>query len=105
MENNKNAEAIQMLIKELKIERLPQKKQDEIIAEMGEALFKEIFIETMEKLGEEGRKKYIELSEKKDIVQADIDSFLDENIENYDEFVKGIIDNFKEDLLKVANKN
>ena len=36
------------------LEGMPVKQQEELIGKMGEALLKRIFLETMEKIGDEG---------------------------------------------------
>lgn len=61
MDNNKQSQALDELVKELGIDSLPENKQSELLIKMTEVLLKRIFIETMEKLGEQGRDEYEEL--------------------------------------------
>ena len=52
------------LIKELGINNLPEDKQAQIITKMTEVLLKKIFVETMDKLGEQGVEEYEKMLEK-----------------------------------------
>ena len=54
-EQTMQKDALAQLIKDLGIDTLSEDKQNELIVKMTEVLLKRIFLETMEKLGEQGR--------------------------------------------------
>jgi hypothetical protein len=90
--------AMLALVKDLGIDSLPQDKQNEIIIKMTEVLLKRIFIETMDRLGDEGRMEYEKLTEVEQIDQEKVTQFLKDKIANYDEMVNGIIEDFKMEM-------
>ena len=81
----------------LQLEKIPEEKREELINKMGEALFKRIFLETMERLGDIGVTEYDKLLEKQ--ASADeMDEFLEKRIPNYNEFLRSVVEKFKADL-------
>lgn len=90
------------LIEELALSELAPEKQDELLGKMLEALLKRIFMNTMERLGDEGVNEYEKLLEKETTEEKDVAAFLEAKIPDYDTFVKGIIDQFKKDIKAVA---
>lgn len=82
---------------ELGISNLPEDKQEDLIIRMTELLLKRIFIETMDKLDEEGRDKYEKLSEG-GADPRQIEEFLKSRISDYEEMVQKIIVNFKGEM-------
>ncbi len=86
------------LVRELHLEQLPKDKQEALLASMGEALLKRIFLETMEKIGDAGATEYEALLDT-GAKQEEIDTFLDKKIPGYDIFVRGIVTAFKEEML------
>ncbi|OGI17555.1 MAG: hypothetical protein A3J63_04145 [Candidatus Moranbacteria bacterium RIFCSPHIGHO2_02_FULL_40_12b] len=82
---------------ELGISNLPQDKQEDLIIRMTELLLKRIFIETMDKLDEEGRDEYEKLTEG-GAGPRQIEEFLKSRISDYEEMVQKIIVNFKEEM-------
>lgn len=91
----------QELITELSLQGLSSEKQEELLGKMLEALLKRIFLDTMEKMGEDGVTEYEKLIEGNADEQA-IARFIEEKIPGYDTFVAGIITNFKNELKAVA---
>ncbi len=87
------------LLDELGLENLPQEKKDQLLIKMTEALLKRIFIETMEKLDEKGRGEYDKLVEEKADPQK-MEEFLASRIGGYEEMVKKVIEEFKEEMKK-----
>ncbi|EKE15848.1 MAG: hypothetical protein ACD_11C00103G0050 [uncultured bacterium] len=98
MDNNTQSQALSDLVKDLKIESLPQDKQNKIIIKMTEALLKRIFIETMEAIGEKGRDEYEELL-KKNSSPEELEKFFMERIKDYDEFMQKVIVDFKKEII------
>lgn len=96
--NVAQAEALQQLIKDLGIDTLSQDKQNELIIKMTEVLLKRIFLETMDKLGEEGRDEYEKMSEG-EVAPQQVEEFFKEKINGYDEMVQGIIEEFKGEMM------
>ncbi|EKE25483.1 MAG: hypothetical protein ACD_5C00142G0004 [uncultured bacterium] len=99
---NTQTDAMQQLVKDLGIDALSQDKQNELIIKMTEVLLKRIFLETMEKLGENGREEYERMTEG-EVIPEQVEAFFKEKISNYDEMVQNVIDEFKEEMIK-ANK-
>lgn len=89
------------LVEELALSGLAPEKQDELLGKMLEALLKRIFMNTMERLGEDGVTEYEKLVESNPEEKA-VASFLETKIPNYDSFVQGIIEQFKKDVKAVA---
>lgn len=98
----KQTDALQQLIKDLGIDTLSQDKQNELIIKMTEVLLKRIFLETMEKLGENGREEYERMTEG-EVIPEQVEAFFKEKIHNYDEMVQNVINEFKEEMMS-ANK-
>ena len=101
-EQTMQKDALAQLIKDLGIDTLSEDKQNELIVKMTEVLLKRIFLETMEKLGEQGRAEYERMTEG-ELVPEQVEAFFKEKILNYDEMVQGVIDEFKEEMM-AANK-
>ncbi len=92
------------LIEELALSGLAPAKQDELLGKMIEALLKRIFMNTMERLGEEGVNEYEKLIENEATQEKDVADFLVKKIPDYDAFVNGIVDQFKKDIKAVATQ-
>ncbi len=98
--SNIRSQALDDLVKEMGIDSLPQEKQNELLIKMTEVLLKRIFIETMEKLGEQGRDEYEEIM-LKNPEPDELESFFSERISDYDNLVQKIIGDFKEEMTSV----
>lgn len=92
-------EALSQLIEDLGIGVLPIDKQNEIILRMTEVLLKRIFLETMEKLGENGRSEYEQLTEGA-IESEQVEDFFREKIQDYDKMVEGVVLEFKNEMMQ-----
>lgn len=101
-QNVAQAEVLQQLIKDLGIDTLSQDKQNELVIKMTEVLLKRIFLETMEKLGEQGREEYGKISEG-EIAPEKLEQFFKEKISNYDEMIQNIIEEFRADMMASNN--
>jgi len=99
---NAQSEALGQLIKDLGIDTLSQDKQSELIIKMTEVLLKRIFLETMEKLGEQGRDEYEKMSQG-EVDPQQVETFFKEKINNYDGMVEKIVEEFKVEMMQ-ANK-
>ena len=89
----------QELITAFHLEGIPKEKQEELIAKMGEAILTRIFLETMEKIGDEGVKEYEALLDRQ-AGEREISAFFEAKIPGYDIFVEDTVRKFKEDMLQ-----
>ena len=87
------------LLEELGLSNLPQDKQDELLIKMTEVLLKRIFLETMEKLGDEGMKEYDKMVEEGATAEQ-LEEFFKSKITNYDTMVQKVIEEFKGEMKK-----
>jgi hypothetical protein len=93
-----NYEALrQELITTFDLSGLTDEQQNDLLEKMSEALAKRVFLETMEKLGEEGMKEYERLTER-GATSEEIGLFLEEKIVGYTVFVQDIVNDFKHSL-------
>lgn len=87
------------IMEELGLSDLPQNKQEQLLIKMTEVVLKRIFLETMEKLTEEGRKEYENLVEN-GASSRQMEEFLQSKIPNYEIMVQKVVDDFKEEMKK-----
>lgn len=92
-------DAQKTLAEEMGLGGLSQDKQEELLVRMTEVLLKRIFLETLEKLSEDDQEAYSKMIDAGAEPQ-EIENFLKEKISNYDEMVKKIVDDFKEEMKK-----
>lgn len=100
---NVHDEALSQLVKDLGIDTLSQDKQNEIIIKMTEVLLKRIFLETMEKLGDNGREEYMNLMNQGEVAPEQVEAFFKERIANYDEVVGQVIEEFRGEMMQSQN--
>src|SRR4030042_4657681 len=89
------------IIEELGLENLPREKQEEILVKMTEVLLKKIYLETFEKLGEADREELAKMLDS----EADpekVEAYLRGKIEDYDGFVKKIVEDFTAEMKKTT---
>ncbi len=98
--SNVQSQALGQLIKDLGIDTLAEDKQNELIIKMTEVLLKRIFIETMDKLGEQGREEYEKISAGENVDPKIVETFFKEKINNYDEMVQKIIEEFRAEMVQ-----
>ena len=101
--SNPQSAALAVLIKDLGIDTLSEDKQNELIIKMTEVLLRRIFLETMEKLGEKGREEYEKITQG-EATPEQMEAFFKNNIKDYDEMVRGIIAEFKIEMMQSNNK-
>lgn len=85
------------LIDELGLADLPQEKQEQLMVKMTEVVLKRIFVETMEKLTEKDQEAYSEMIDK-NAAPEEVEKFLTEKISGYNEMVKKVVEDFKEEI-------
>ena len=65
---------------------------------MTEVILKRIFLETMEKLDDQGKDEYQKLAEGENATPEQMEEFLKSKIANYDELVQKVVDEFREEM-------
>lgn len=87
------------ILDELGLSDLPQNKKEQLLIKMTEVLLKRIFLETLEKLSENGREEYESLMAN-GASPRQVEEFLKANIQNYEELVEKVIKEFKDEMSK-----
>lgn len=96
--NEKNQDKIKEdIMQYLGLSKLSQDKQDEILSKIGEIILKKIFIETVDKLGEEDRIEFERMLKEGSDAES-IEKFLNTKIENYDMIIGKIVEEIREDI-------
>jgi hypothetical protein len=90
---------------ELGLSDLPKDKQEELIIKMTEVLLKRIFLETMEKLNDQGKEEYKNLVEGENATPDQMEEFLKSKIGNYDEMVQKVVEEFREEMKAGVTEN
>ncbi|PIR71538.1 MAG: hypothetical protein CO145_02430 [Candidatus Nealsonbacteria bacterium CG_4_9_14_3_um_filter_37_13] len=89
----------QNIIKELDIDALPEKEQEEALLRVGKIIFQSVLIRVMEKLNSEEKDQFTKLlTEKPDDEKAILD-FLKSKIPNFNEIVNEEVAGFKKESL------
>jgi len=91
----------QSIIEELGLQNAPKEKQEEILVKMTEVLLKKIYLETFEKLETNDREELAKMLDG-DPEPAKVEEYLRGKIEDYDGFVKKIVEDFKEEMKKTT---
>lgn len=91
----------QTIIDELGLSDLPQEKKDALLTKMMEVVLQRIFLETMEKLSEADQEAYSKMIDA-DATPEELDAFIKQKINGYDQMVADIIGNFKEEMKNKA---
>lgn len=92
-----NSQIQKTLLDELGLSDLSRDKKERLLIKMTEVLLKRIFLETMGKLSERGRKEYESLVEN-GASPRQMEEFLKANIPDYEEIVREVIDELKEKM-------
>lgn len=88
------------LIEELGLSGLPEDKKEQLLLKMSEAILKRIFVETMHRLSEADQTDYEKMIDR-NASPREVEEFLHEKISGYDEMVKRVIENFKEEMKRI----
>jgi len=94
-----NDEIKKMLSQDLGINHLPAEAQEQIITKLGENILKKITLETVTLLSEEARGEFDTLSQAQD--NKKMTEFLKQQIPDFDNFVKKIVQQSVEDFKKI----
>jgi hypothetical protein len=87
------------IIEELGLSDLSREKQEKLVIKMTEAVLKRVFLETIEKLSVADQENFSQMIGNK-AAPEQLEKFLSEKINDYDEMVKKIVEDFKEEMKK-----
>lgn len=92
----------QSIIEEMGLHDLPKEKQEEILVKMTEVLLKKIYLETFEKLSELDREELAKMLDTEEAEPEKVEAYLQTKIEDYDGFVKKIVEDFTEEMKRTT---
>lgn len=87
------------LIAAFHLDQVPEEKRGELLEKMTEAMLKHIFLETMDKIGEDGVKEYEALLDR-EASPEEMDAFFETKIPGYNVFIRQVAEQFKEEMTK-----
>ena len=87
------------LMAELGLSDLAQDKQEALMIKMTEVILKRMFLETMERLGEADQTAYEQMISMQ-AGPAEVEKFLRSKIENYDQMLEKVVNDFKQEMKK-----
>lgn len=90
------------IIEELGLQNLPQEKQEEILVKITEVLLKKIYLETFEKLAEADRTELANMLDSETADPAKVEEYLRSKIEDYDGFVKKVVEDFTAEMKRTT---
>lgn len=93
----KNTILQQTIVDELGLGDLPEERKAQILVDLLELVLKRLYMETMDKLTKEDQQELMNMLEKK-ADQEKVETFLRSKITNYDEFVKKVVSELKDEL-------
>ncbi len=93
---------MQNVIKELGLEDLSKKEQQDIVNQMTEAVIKRITYNVLQNLSEEGKKEFHLLVQKES--PKELEDFLKSKVENYEAMVKETAEEFIIEMKEKMNK-
>lgn len=98
----------QTIIDELGLGDLPEEKKAQVLVDLLELVLKRLYMETMDRLAKEDQQALMEMLEEKGEPDK-VEAFLREKISDYDEFVKKVVgdlkDELKEDIASFGNED
>ena len=89
----------QSIIDELGLNDLPVEQQEQLLIKMTEVVLQRIFVETMDKLAPADQEEYEKMIDR-EAAPEELETFLKEKVAGYEEMVKKIVDDFKEEMKK-----
>jgi|YelNatPaOPRAMG01_1025707.scaffolds.fasta_scaffold349763_1 hypothetical protein len=97
MTNQKDTIIQQTIIEELGLQKLSEEEKVKIMVDFLELVLKRLYMETMDKLSQEDQQELMKMLEEKEN-QEKVEVFLRSRINDYDEFVKKIVEDLKDEL-------
>lgn len=94
------------IVEELGLGDMPEEQKSKILVDLLELVLKRLYMETMDKLTQEDQQELMKMLEEK--AEPDkVEAFLRGKISDYDEFVKKVVsdlkDELKEDIASFGN--
>jgi len=87
------------LLDELGLSDLPPDKKNQLVIKMTEAILKRIFLETMDKLDDQGKEEYEQMITN-GASPRQVEEFLNSKIQNYDALVEKTLEDFRREMKK-----
>jgi hypothetical protein len=87
------------IIRELGLEELPEKEQEEMLLSMGRIIFQSILIRTMEELDEKSKDEFEKILSEKPNDEETILGFLQSKLPNLNEIVNDEVSKFKQESI------
>jgi len=85
------------IVEELGLGDLPEEQKAKVLVDLLELVLKRLYMETMDKLTQEDQQELMKMLEEK--AESDkVEAFLREKISGYDEFVKKVVSDLKDEL-------
>ncbi len=85
------------IVEELGLTDLPEEQKSKVLVNLLELVLKRLYMETMDKLSPEDQKELMKIIDEKGEPDR-IEKFLREKISDYDEFVKKVVSDLKDEL-------
>lgn len=95
------------IIKNLGLDSLPEKEQEEALQSIGRIIFQSVLIRVMEELDDKGKDEFEKILSEKPNDESAILGFLQTKIPNLDEIVNNEVSKFKQesvDFMKAVGK-
>lgn len=92
------------IIKDLGIENLPEKEQEEILLSIGRIIFQSVLIRVMDELTEKEKDKFEKILTEKQNDEKAILGFLQEKVPNLNEIVNEEVAKFKQESVDFMKK-
>ncbi len=93
------------VVKKLGIEALPSKDQEKIIDQINEAIISRIIYKTIQRLSGDDLVKFETIIKDDSFSANELYMFLKQKIENYDEFLDNVVNEFFRDLEKYEQED
>jgi hypothetical protein len=92
------------IIKELGLDKLPEKEQEETLLNMGKIIFQSVLIRTMEELDDKGKDEFEKILSEKSNNEEAIMSFLCSKLPNLNKIVDDEVSKFKQESVDFMKK-
>jgi vacuolar-type H+-ATPase subunit C/Vma6 len=93
----KNTILQQTIVDELGLGDLPEERKAQILVDLLELVLKRLYMETMDRLTKEEQQELMNMLEEK-ADQENVEAFLRGKVSDYDEFVKKVVSELKDEL-------
>lgn len=87
----------QTIVDELGLGDLSEERKAKMLVDLLELVLKRLYMETMDKLSKDDQEQLMKMIEEK-ADQEKVEAYLREKINGYDSFVKGVVEELKDEL-------